>query len=293
MAIALAANLPNVCVGAVTVAGENVNASTAYTNTLGVRSVLNRTNISVYRCADQPIANHWNSISGYYASGYTSEPQGHAYLEIVDLVKKSRLQTLILLAPLTNVATALLVEPTFLNDVEHVYVMGGNLHGKGNTLPRAEFNFFPEPEAAKVFLERAKSPVTIVPWETCLQAKVPWYTYCSVTSNGRLQEFLRNATADPYCTGVEYDRRGGVYVGDFLALLAAVLPESVSKTLVHHVDIELAGVYTRGQLVHAWAYRMLPHVKRNVTIVERLDVGVVAKYFRDTINPPERRYLPI
>ncbi|KAL1428698.1 hypothetical protein MTO96_003042 [Rhipicephalus appendiculatus] len=251
MAIALAASLPNVCIEAVTVAAGNVNVSTAYDNTLEVLSVLNRTNIPVYKGADRPIGNQGNSFSGYYASGYPSEPQGHGYLQMVDLVKKGQLQTIIMLAPLTNVATALLVEPTFLNNVEHVYVMGGNLHGRGNTLPGAEFNFFTDPEAAKVSYLLVQD------------------TYCSVASkSGRLQEFLRNVTADnyPYCTSGENGRGGGVYVGDFLALMAAVAPESVSNTLVHRIDIELAGVYTRGQLVHAWEPGMLSHVKRNVTI---------------------------
>lgn len=40
MAIALASNLPNVCIEAVTVAAENVNASAACDNTLGVLSIL-------------------------------------------------------------------------------------------------------------------------------------------------------------------------------------------------------------------------------------------------------------
>lgn len=86
--------------------------------------------IPVYMGADQPIGNHWNSISGYYTSGFPSEPAGHGYLKMVELVKKGLVQTLIILAPLTNVATALLIEPSFLGNVEHVYVMGGNLYGE-------------------------------------------------------------------------------------------------------------------------------------------------------------------
>lgn len=114
-------------------------------------------------------------------------------------------------------------------------------------------------------------------------------TYCSVASKrGPLQDFLRNMTPDsyPHCPSGD-DKSGGVVIGDFVAVLAALVPDSVQNALVHRVDVELAGAYTRGQLVHAWESQMLPHVNRNVTIVERLDVSVVAKYFRDTFDPLE------
>ncbi|KAH7960816.1 hypothetical protein HPB49_023588 [Dermacentor silvarum] len=289
LAIALAASLPNVCIEAVTVVEGNRNLSTAYDNTLKVLSVLNRTDVPVYRGADQPIRNHWNYMNDYFVSGSSNDLQTPAFLEMIELVKKG-LQTLIILAPLTNVATALLIEPDLLSNAEHVYIMGGNLYGVGNALPAAEFNFFTDPEAARAFLERVTCPVTIVPWEACLQGMVPWDTYCSVANKtGPLQEFLRNVTAGnyQYCPSGK-DGSRGVNVSDFLTLLAAVAPESVARTLEHRVDVELAGVYTRGQLVHAWEPQMLPHVKRNVTIVERFDDSIVTKYFRDTFDPPER-----
>ncbi|XP_050025437.1 nucleoside hydrolase-like [Dermacentor andersoni] len=289
MAIALAARLPNVCIEAITVGAGNRNVSTAYDNTLKVLGVLNRTDVPVYKGAEEPIRNHWNCKNGFCSGGSPNELRTPASVEMVELVKKG-LQTLIVLAPLTNAATALLMEPDFLNNAEHVYLMGGNLYGVGNSLPAAEFNFFTDPEAAKVFLERATCPVTIVPWEACRRGTVPWDTYCGVASKtGPLQEFLRNVTASSYqhCPSGQ-DGSEGVVVSDFVTLLAAVAPESVAGTLVHRVDVELAGNYTRGQLVHAWEPQMLPHVRRNVTIVERFDVSIVAKYFKDAFDPPQR-----
>lgn len=38
----------------------------------------------------------------------------------------------------------------------------------GNTPNTAEFNFYYDPEAAYIVLEKSKCPIMILPWETCL-----------------------------------------------------------------------------------------------------------------------------
>lgn len=77
-------------------------------------------------------------------------------------------------------------------------------------------------------------------------------------------------------------------MGDFLAVLAAAVPESVEETIVHRVDVELAGTYTRGQLVHAWQPKDLPYVKHNTTIVKRFNTRIVEQYFKLAFDPPSR-----
>lgn len=41
--------------------------------------------------------------------------------------------------------------------------------GVGNTSACAEFNFLVDPEAANIVLSSFQSPITILPWEGCLQ----------------------------------------------------------------------------------------------------------------------------
>ena len=38
----------------------------------------------------------------------------------------------------------------------------------------AEFNFYFDPEAANVVLNQLGCPITIVPWETCLDHPISW-----------------------------------------------------------------------------------------------------------------------
>ena len=40
--------------------------------------------------------------------------------------------------------------------------------GEGNITESAEFNFYADPEAAKVVLQETDQIIKLVPWETCL-----------------------------------------------------------------------------------------------------------------------------
>ncbi|KAK8765332.1 hypothetical protein V5799_032057 [Amblyomma americanum] len=301
LALALAASLPKVSLDAITVAAGNTDLSNAYDNTLRTLNVLNRTDVPVYMGADRPIdssleyedtyfgPDNFGGASSLYAAGANSaaDPDTPAYLKMIELAKKKPgRRTMVLTAPLTNVAIALLVDPDFLEDVEHIYILGGTLYGKGNALPAVDFNFFSDPEAALVVLQRAACPVTIIPWEAVLHATVPWSTYYGIANKtGPLQTFLRDITTHTVRCCLSGGQSPGFNVGDFLAVLAAAVPESVASVLVQRVDVELAGAYTRGQLVHAWQPDMLPHVKRNVTLVRRFDVDFVEKYFKRAFDP--------
>ena len=57
--------------------------------------------------------------------------------------------TLIATGPMTNVALACLVDPSFPIRVGTLHAMGG-AEGKGNITPYAEWNFHCDPEAAQV-----------------------------------------------------------------------------------------------------------------------------------------------
>ncbi|KAL1428696.1 hypothetical protein MTO96_003040 [Rhipicephalus appendiculatus] len=71
-----------------------------------------------------------------------------------------------------------------------------------------------------------------------------------------------------------------------MAMLAAIVPESVTDFVEHRVSVELTGTQTRGQLVHAWMPYMLTEVKRNVTIIKKFNQSIVNEYFTKTFDPP-------
>ena len=75
----------------------------------------------------------------------------HAVDAIVDLVMQAPQAsvTLCALAPLTNVAMAMLKEPGLAQHLKEIVLMGGAI-GLGNVTPAAEFNIYVDPEAASV-----------------------------------------------------------------------------------------------------------------------------------------------
>lgn len=68
--------------------------------------------------------------------------------------------------PLTNVAVAYMLDPSIVNKVKHVWVMGGACNFRGNITPSAEFNFYADPDAAQMVFQ-AGFPLTMVGWEIC------------------------------------------------------------------------------------------------------------------------------
>ncbi len=56
------------------------------------------------------------------------------------------------IGPLTNIATLFLMYPEVIERIEYLSIMGGGLKG-GNTTACAEFNFFVDPEAARIVFE--------------------------------------------------------------------------------------------------------------------------------------------
>ena len=80
--------------------------------------------------------------------------------------------TLVALGPLTNLAIALLRAPEIVDAVTRVVVMGGTgVHGPGNVSAMAEYNFWADPEAARIVV-RSGLPLELVGWDISIGSAV-------------------------------------------------------------------------------------------------------------------------
>lgn len=68
--------------------------------------------------------------------------------------------TIVAIGPLTNVATVLKADPGIAPMIKSFVLMGGSLSG-GNITPAAEFNFYVDPEAARIVFDSGV-PITMV-----------------------------------------------------------------------------------------------------------------------------------
>ncbi|SEW01818.1 nucleoside hydrolase [Natrinema salifodinae] len=70
--------------------------------------------------------------------------------------------TLVCIAPLTNVALALQREPDLPELLDDVWIMGGAVNTLGNVTPAAEYNFWVDPDAARLVMSELEA--TLVDW---------------------------------------------------------------------------------------------------------------------------------
>jgi inosine-uridine nucleoside N-ribohydrolase len=74
--------------------------------------------------------------------------------------------TILAIGPLTNIAMAMRMEVNFARNVKQLVIMGGAIasqpDGGGNHTPNAEFNFWVDPEAARIVL-RSGIPIQLSP----------------------------------------------------------------------------------------------------------------------------------
>lgn len=80
--------------------------------------------------------------------------------------------SLLLIGPLTNAAMALMLEPSIVDQVQEVVIMGGAVRYPGNITPAAEANFFHDPHAAQIVMS-APWPITLAPLDVCQYGMIP------------------------------------------------------------------------------------------------------------------------
>lgn len=194
--------------------------------------------------------------TGYVPAAATAAAE-HAALAILRLSHEhaGRL-VLVALAPLTNLALALKLDPTLPQRVARLVIMGGAVTGRGNThLVPAEFNIGFDPEAAHVVFSTWPH-FTLVDWESTVRhgiefAAIEGWLSAGTTSCGFFDSISRKTRAWTRERG-----RPQLLVADALAMAVALEPGIVARAEVRHVAIELAGTHTRGATLVDWDQRL-------------------------------------
>jgi purine nucleosidase len=146
--------------------------------------------------------------------------------------------TLLTLGPLTYVALAVRLVPSFLDKLKHLVIMGGSVDGRGNTTAAAEFNILVDPEAASLVFEacQAKSiPVSLLSWETTLAHPVPLATWeALIAGDSPAKALLQQMTS---FFRQLWRGAGTVLWPDPLAAAVALEPDIIEATEVRHLSV--------------------------------------------------------
>ncbi len=147
--------------GITTVAG-NVSAKLTARNAGILREIASREDVPIHAGCERPLkrspieAGHFHGESGL-GDLPLFEPRRSAEAEhAVDwlirtlLAASARSISLVVTGPLTNIATALLREPSIALAIREIAIMGGARSEGGNITASAEYNIYADPHAAQV-----------------------------------------------------------------------------------------------------------------------------------------------
>lgn len=266
LAIGLALRSPEIEVLALTVVAGNVPVDQGVRGALEILHAAGATHVPVHRGAERPLVQdprpwralldtrredpqaqkQWEGIEpGEVSSEVRPEPAAQVLVDLVD--RHPGEVTVLAIGPLTNIATAILLDPQWPAKVERVVWMGGAFE-----LPDVlqELNAAYDPEATHLVLTSG-APLLVVPLDVTLT------TYMHLDEVTRLEQAgdpltaYLGRTVRPWVTWLadRFDRQG-CPLHDPLAL-AALLDPGVIRVRTRAADIELSGRLTRGRTV-AW-----------------------------------------
>lgn len=154
-ALALALADPDITVDLVTTVNGNTDVATATALTLELLHRLGRSDIPVHRGAQVPLVRPQAKSGTIPDDVEVREPQPvPAAVAMVEHVRAHPGEiTLVAVGPLTNVALAMRLDPSFAGALKRLVIMGGvfDRHTHKTRMP-GEFNVWSDPEAAHVVL---------------------------------------------------------------------------------------------------------------------------------------------
>jgi purine nucleosidase len=184
------------------------------------------------------------------------------------------------IGPLTNIATAVLLDRDLPRKVRHLWIMGGTDNSVGNVTAAAEYNFYVDPEAADIVL-RAGFDITIVTWTLTL-AQATWtqdqLDELAAIPTGLARFFtILDTPNKEFNAGVGIE---GSTHPDSLTAMLMVEPGLIVRESPRFVAVETRSELTRGySLFDDRPERNAP----NVRVIDEVDAGGFFAAYRDLL----------
>lgn len=262
LAVLMAVCSPRLKVEALTITCGNVGFEQQTKNALYTLQLAGKKDkIPVFQGSARPIAREVHGNAKYVhgsdgmSDSFFPDPlqkpeKEHAVDAIIRLVSQYPNElTIVAIGPLTNVALALLRDPSIAKKIKEVYFMGGFYKFYGNINPSATYNAWVDPEAARVVFQSG-IPITTVGFDVSVKSSV--FTdadYAKVEKLGtKYSDFFMkiNRIRRVYCK--EHQKMNGSNHPDAITIAAVIDPSLISSKVSRFVDVETRGELTLGAL---------------------------------------------
>ncbi len=282
LAIMMAAAHPAATIEALFTVCGNVNLDYTTNNAAVLADLLNL-DCPIYRGCDHAFvqtgvhATHAHGEDGLGNTGFTSDRSIETLPAAVELIVRANQAlgelTLVILGPMTNIATALKLDPHLPHKFKRTVAMAGAVTGNGNVNVSAEFNIYADPEAAYVVFEawgKADQIIDIADWELTMRygfspaVRDQWAALDTATSR-----FFAAISAHSNQFIEEERNRSDNYLADPVAMAIALEPAIITASETHNLTIALGDQQARGQTIVDWQDRS--GKPKNARIITAID----------------------
>jgi inosine-uridine nucleoside N-ribohydrolase len=164
---------------------------------------------------------------------------GVAFL-ISEIERRPGEVTILEVGPMTNLALALRLKPEIETKIKRVVFMGGNIRVAGNASAAAEFNFWFDPEAARMVLRSRIPKKVMFGLDICSLAPIRKAEFDQIAAaHTPITDLFREDLGNRH-PGFLKRPEATAYLWDSLAAAYLLDPEFVAKSETRYLDVQTA-----------------------------------------------------
>lgn len=280
LAIMLALSSPELDILGIMITAGNAPLKQGFENAKKVLNHMDRLDVPIFLGADKPLVKEFVDAldtHGEDGLGESFLPEIEGYIQNINALEfyENTLSTtkcsVIALGPLTNLAHLVQKNTKAFDQIEEIVSMGGSYKSHGNCSPVAEYNYWEDPEAAKMVFERlAKINKRIHMIGLDVTRKIvltPTLLEFMERLDQKQGSFIRKITKFYFDFHWQWEHIIGCVINDPLAV-AYFIDRSLCSGFNAYTDIETDGI-TRGQsVVDSYGYYRKKANARILTQVE-------------------------
>ena len=255
-----------VTVAGITIVHGNVWSPQGAEYTLHILDLLKRPEVPVYSGAEVPLANsvamareeerRWGKLeyTGAFAydpnavipavgsrlTGRKARRDAAVQFLISEIERRPGEVSILAIGPMTNIALALRLKPGIETKIKQIVFMGGNLKAPGNASPWAEFNFWFDPEAARMVLRSRIPRKVMFALDICNTAPIRKPEFDQIApAHTPIADLFREDLGNRY-PGFLKHPEGTAYMWDSLAAAYLIDPGFVTKWETQSLDVQSA-----------------------------------------------------